>query len=151
MTGRSDFTEQEWDLLLQGPPTAGMIVVTSDSGGVFRESLAMGKAYGEARRQHGASQLLDEITSARPKVDRSRSHSPDELRQNGLERLREVAQLLRQKASEQELDDYRSFVLALAERVAAAHREDGVAVSQAERAAIDEVAAALGASGQPLT
>ena len=90
---------------------------------------------------------------------RSRARSPrltgrestwwEELKQHGLERLREVAQLLGRKASEQELDDYRSFVLALADRVAAAHREDGVEVSPAERAAIDEVATALGASGQP--
>src|SRR3954453_456402 len=106
MTGHSDFTEQEWDLVLQGPPTAGMIVVTSQPGGTFRESLAMGKAYGEARRQHGASQLLDEITGTKPKVDRTRFHSAEELRQHGLERLREAAQLLEQKASEQELDDY---------------------------------------------
>jgi hypothetical protein len=146
MTGRSDFTEEEWELVLEGPPTAGIIVVTSQRGGTFRESLAMGKAYGEARRQHGASQLLDEITGTKPKVDRSRFHSPEELRQHGLERLREVAQLLERKASEQELDDYRSFVLALADKVAAAHREDGVDVSPAERAAIDEVATALGAS-----
>jgi hypothetical protein len=148
MTDRSAFTDQEWELVLEGPTTAGKIVVTSQRGGTFRESLAMGKAYTEARSQHGASQLLDEITGSKPKVDRSRFNSLEELKQKGLEQLREAAQLLEQKATPQELQDYRSFVLALAEKVAAAHREDGVDVSPAERAAIDEVGTALGAGGQ---
>jgi hypothetical protein len=145
VTGKPDFSEQEWELVVEGPPTAGMIVVTAQRGGMFRESLAMGKAYGEARQQHGASQLLDEILAARPKVDHSRFHSVDELKQHGLARLREAVTLLESKAAVQEVDDYRRFVLALAERVAAAHREDGVDVSEAERAAIEEIRSALGA------
>ena len=28
MTGKADFTDEEWKDVLQGPPTAGMIVVT---------------------------------------------------------------------------------------------------------------------------
>jgi hypothetical protein len=28
MTGRADFTQEEWELVLEGPPSAGMIVVT---------------------------------------------------------------------------------------------------------------------------
>jgi hypothetical protein len=44
------------------------------------------------------------------------------------------------------VDDYKRFVLTLTERVAAAHKEDGEQVSDAERAAIDEIASALGPS-----
>ena len=43
----------------------------------------------------------------------------------------------------QEVDDYRRFVLTLADRVASAHREDGVDVSPPEQAAIAEIEAAL--------
>ena len=146
MTGKPDFSEQEWEVVVEGPPVAGMIVLTAQSGGMFRESLAMGKAYGEARKQHGASQLLDELLDTRPKVDHSRFGSVDELKQHGLARLQEAAAVLTSKATPQELDDYRRFVVALAERVAAAHREDGVAVSDAERAAIEEIRSALGTS-----
>ena len=32
---------------------AGMIVATADHGGMMRETFAMTKAYGEARKQHG--------------------------------------------------------------------------------------------------
>ena len=61
MTGKTDFTEEEWQLVLKGPPSAGMIVVTAQRGGTFRETIAIGKAYVEARQQHGESELLDEI------------------------------------------------------------------------------------------
>lgn len=145
MTGKPDFSEQEWELIIEGPPVAGMIVLTAQRGGVFRETLAMGKAYGEARQQHGASQLLDELVTAKPKVDHSRFRSFDELKQHGLARLQEAVALLESKAAPEEVDDYRRFILALAERVAAAHREDGVDVSEAERAAIEEIRSALGA------
>ena len=65
MTGKADFTEEEWELVSEGPPSAGLIVVTAQRGGVFRETFAIGKAYTEARRLHGSSQLLDEMVGAR--------------------------------------------------------------------------------------
>jgi hypothetical protein len=40
--------------------------VTAQRGGSFREAIAMGKAYVEAREQHGKSELLDEIVAAKP-------------------------------------------------------------------------------------
>jgi hypothetical protein len=52
--------------------------------------------------------------------------------------------LLEGKATAGEVDDYRRFVLALANRVAAAHREDGQDVSPAEAEAIQQISAALG-------
>jgi len=146
MTGEADFTEQEWEMMRAVPPLAGMIVVTAARGGTFRESLAVGKAYGEARQQHGASQLLDEIVTAKPKVDHTRFGSFDELQQHGLERLREAVALLEAKATPDEVDDYRRFVLTVAQRVAEAHREEGVTVSDPERAAISEIETALGGS-----
>jgi hypothetical protein len=143
MTGKADFTPEEWELVLEGPPTAGMIVVTAQRGGTIRETLAIGKAYVEARKQHGASELLDEIVSAKPEIDHTRYHSVDELKQNGLQHLRDAVAVLARKATPEELEDYRRFVLALAEKVATAHREDGADVSEAERAAIDEISASL--------
>lgn len=143
MTGKADYTPEEWDLVLEGPPSAGMIVLTAQRGGTFRESIAMAKAYGEARQQHGESQLLDEIVSAKPEIDHTRYHSVDELKQHGLQRLRDAIELLGRKATPEEVEDYRRFVLSVADKVANAHREGGVAVSDAEHAAIDEISAAL--------
>jgi hypothetical protein len=79
MTRRADFTEDDWRVVLGGPPTAGMIVVTAQRGGTFRETFAIAKAYVEARAQHGESELLDEIVSAKPEIDRSR-YSAQEFR-----------------------------------------------------------------------
>jgi hypothetical protein len=147
MTTKADFSPEEWQVVLEGPPTAGMIVITAAHGGTFRETIAMSKAYAEARAEHGASELLDEIVSAKPQVDHTRYHSPEELRNNGLGHLRDAMTVLASKASTQEQDDYRHFVLNLADKVASAHREHGQSVSPAEEEAIQQITAALGATG----
>lgn len=147
MTGKTDFTAEEWELVLEAPPSAGMIVVTADRGGTFRETFSMAKAYSEARQQHGESELLDDVVSAKPKLDRTRFHSVEEQKEHGLRLLRDAVDLLERKATPPELDDYRRFILTLAERVASAHREGGQQVSDSERAAIGEIASALGTAG----
>ena len=148
MTGKADFTEEEWKRVLEGPPSAGMIVVTAQRGGTFRESIAIAKSYVEARRQHGDSELLDEIVAAKPERDHTRYHSVEELKQHGLQHLRDAVELLERKATAEEVEDYRRFVLTLADRVANAHREGGETVTDAERAAIDEISASLGGADQ---
>ena len=145
MTGKADFSEQEWELVTEAPPLAGLMVASSQRGGTFREAISMGKAYAEARQKHGSSELLDAVVASKPKVDHTRYHSPDELREHVLARLGEARELLSAKATEQELADYSAFVESLAERVASAHREGGQDVSDAERAALEAVKAALAA------
>ena len=83
MTGRADFTDEEWTTVLEGPPSAGMIVVTAGRGGTIRETFAIGKAYVEARKEHGASELLDEIVAAKPEMDHTRYRSQEELKEHG--------------------------------------------------------------------
>jgi hypothetical protein len=144
MTTKDAFTPDEWTLVLQAPTGAGMYVVMSTKGGMFRETVAMAQAYAEARKEHGASELLDEIVAARPPREHTRYHSPEELRDAALARLREAVALLAAKATPAELDAYRGFVLDLSGRVAAAHREDEVTMSAGETEAIRQVADALG-------
>ena len=76
MTGSADFTAEEWDAVLEGPTSAGMIVATAERGGTFREAFAMGKAFTEARKEHGDSELLDEIVSDKPEMDRTKAARP---------------------------------------------------------------------------
>jgi hypothetical protein len=147
MTTKAAFSPEEWKMVREGPPTAGMIVVTAARGGMFRETIAMSKSYAEARAQHGESELLDEIVAAKPEVDHTRYHSAQELRDNGLAHLRSATGLVEAKATPEEVDDYRRFVLALANNVAAAHREAGQSVSPAESEAIQQITTALGAAG----
>jgi hypothetical protein len=147
MTTKDAFSPADWKTVLEGPPMAGLIVATAAHGGTIRETIAMAKAYTEARSQHGESQLLDEIVAAKPKVEHTRFHSPDELKEHGLAQLREAVSLVGNTASPEELDDYRQFVITLADKVAAAHREHGQSVSPAEAAAIQDITAAVGATG----
>ena len=145
MTGKADFTPEEWELVREGPPTAALMAMTAEKGGSFRESWALAKAYTEARQAHGESELLDALVGEKP--DLKRYKSPEELDAQGLGRLTEAVALLEQKATAAEVDSYRKFALDVAQRVAAAHKEGGQPVSDAERAAIERVKAILYPSG----
>jgi hypothetical protein len=145
MTAKADFTEEEWELVREAPPSAGLVVISASRGGTFRETFAMSKAYVEARSHHGESELLDEIVSSRPKVDRGGAHSTEELKDRSLEHLRDAIALVERKATLQELADYRSFIMSLVVRVADAHREHGEAESPEEKQAIEAVRTAIGA------
>jgi hypothetical protein len=140
MTGKADFTSEEWDLIREGPPTAGMVALTADKGGTFRETWALAKAYTEARKEHGESELLDTLVAEKPDV--KRYSSPQELDDVGLSRLTEAVNLLGQKANNAEVAAYKKFVMQVAEGVAEAHKEHGAEVSDAERAAIEKIASA---------
>lgn len=146
MTAKADYTEEEWKLLREAPTSAGMLVIQADRGGMFRETFSMARAYTEARREHGASQLLDDLVSEKPEVDRTRFESVEDLRSSLLQHIRDAVGLLQQKATPEELDEYRRFLEHVATRVAEAHREGGERVSEAEREALDEIAAAAGGS-----
>jgi hypothetical protein len=141
MTGKADFTEEEWDLVREGPPAAGMVALTAEKGGTFRESWALAKSYAEARKEHGESELLDALVAQKPQT--KRYSSPEEAETKGLGRLTEAVALLEQKATTEEVTSYKKFVLAVAERVAEAHREGDQSVSEAERAAIEKISASL--------
>lgn len=143
MTAKAAFEPDQWKIIEEAPTSAAMLVIVSQRGGTFRETMAMGKEYAEARSQHGQSELLDELVSARPRVDHTRFHSPEELTEHVLGLVREAVGLVQGKAEAQELEDYRNFILHLSERVAGAHSEGGQAVSDAEQAAIDSIKGAL--------
>ena len=146
MASRTDFTPEEWHLILEAPPSAGMIVVTAQRGGSFRETIAMAKAYAEARQQHGKSELLDDIVAAKPERDHTHYHSFEELKEQGLRHLRESVGLLTTKATPEEVEEYRRFIVTLSQKVAAAHREHGQEVSEAEQTAINDITEALNAT-----
>jgi NADPH-dependent 2,4-dienoyl-CoA reductase/sulfur reductase-like enzyme/ferredoxin/pSer/pThr/pTyr-binding forkhead associated (FHA) protein len=142
---KADFTPEEWDLILEGPPSAGILVVTAQRGGTVREKLGMADAYIEARHQHGESELLDEIVAAKREHDHKRYHSSVELKEHALQHLRDAIALMERKATSAEVEEYRRFVINLAEKVARSHRMGQQTVSEAERAAIEEISASLAA------
>ena len=149
MTGKADFTPEEWKTVLEGPTSAGMVVIAAERGGSVRESFSMAKAYTEARKEHGESQLLDEIVSAKPEMDKPHAHSTEELTEDLLENVRQAISLLEQKASPEEVAEYREFTRNLVHKVAEARKSgflglSGERVSDAETGAIAAVEEALG-------
>src|SRR5439155_5230303 len=93
---------------------------------------------------HGESELLDEIVSAKPQLDHTHYATPEQLREHGLQHLRDAVALLERKSSPEEVDAYKRFVINLATSVAGAHREHGVAISDKEQTTVDEIAKTLG-------
>ncbi|MGI8460272.1 MAG: hypothetical protein ACR2OC_01365 [Solirubrobacterales bacterium] len=154
MTKKADFNAEEWSLVIEAPPIAGLVVITAQRGGTLRESISLGKAYVEAREQHGNSELLDAIVAEKPEMQPKKYGSAEELREGGLAKVREAVELLEEKATSEEVDDYKKFVVSLADRAAHAHKSGGFLgiggdeVSESERAAMDEINAALDSPGQ---
>ena len=64
MTGKAEFTAEEWKTILEGPPAAGMMVVTAGRGGTIKEVFAIGKAYAEARKQQDLDMYLTVVGEA---------------------------------------------------------------------------------------
>jgi len=139
VTAKSDFTEEEWKTVAEGPTSAGFIVATAQRGGTIRESFSIAKAYTEARKVHGESELLDELTSSKPAVDKHRARSPEEVKTHGLQNISEALTVLEGKATPEEVEEYKLFVLGLAQKVAAAAKD----VSPEEHDAIGEIASTL--------
>ena len=144
MTAKADFTEEEWELLREGPASAGMIALLASGGGSFRETWALAKTWAEARQQQGESQLLDELVDEKPDVPRF--GSAEEAEQEGLARLSRAVAVLEQKATPEDVESYKRFALEVAGRVAQAHKEEDETVSGGEREAIEKITASLDTS-----
>ena len=146
MTTKADFNADDWERLAQAPAFAGLMVILADRGGSFRESIALGKTYAAARRE-GGSELLEQVVASPPHVH-PKSVTPDELP----ERVREAIRIVEQKATPEEAEEYRQFILRVADVVAHAHKEGGVLgiggteVSEQEQAVLDQLASTLGTS-----
>jgi hypothetical protein len=151
MTTKADFNGDEWQRVAEAPALGGLIVATAQRGGTIRESLAMGKAYAEAKRQHGeSSDLLGDIVGGIPQIEPRQFSSAEDLRTQGLQRLRDAVALVEGKASPEETEAYRRFAISVAQRAAEADKSGGVLgiggerVSDAEREALAQIAEALG-------
>ena len=152
MTKKADFNAEEWSTVVEGPLLAGMRVIGAERGGTIRESFAVGQAYNAGRERAGESELVDELVASPPALDRSKIEGGD-VSAASTERLREAVRILEEKATAEELEAYGRFVLSVAEAAANAHKEGGFLgvggqpVSEAERAALDEIASLVRPSG----
>jgi hypothetical protein len=146
MTTKSEFNAEEWERVARAPALAGVMVALADRGGTVRESLALGKAYAAARRD-GGSELIEQLLASPPQLNPQTVGQPDQIP----EQIRQAVQTVEEKATPEEAEDYRQFVLRLADVVAHAHKEGGVLgiggkeVSPEEQAALDQLSSTLAA------
>jgi hypothetical protein len=155
MTTKAEFNGEEWDKVAEGPALAGLIVIAAQRGGTIRETLAMAKVYAEAKQSHGSDDLLGDIVGSAPHLDAKQFSSKEDLHTSGLAKLTEAVGIVEAKATPEELADYKSFAMAIAERAAEADKSGGFLgiggerITGKEEAALSEVAAALGTERKP--
>jgi hypothetical protein len=150
MTTKADFNAEEWDRIAEGPALAGLILISAQRGGMIRETFAMAKVYAETNKEHGDSDFIGELAGTKPNPDMKQFSSKEDLRTRGLGKITEAVELLETKADPDEVEAYRSFALSAAQRAAEADKSGGFLgiggerVTDAERTALTDVAAALG-------
>ena len=151
MTTKAEFNAEEWTTVVEGPVYAGMRVITADRGGTLRESLAMGRVYSHARGQQGQSELLDELVASPPSIDqRHVQEAGGDVATAATDRIRDAMAIVEAKATADEVDAYKRFVMSVAQAAASAHKEGGFLgiggkeISPAEDEALNQISTTLG-------
>ncbi len=162
MTTKADFTPDEWNALLAAPMLAGMAVTIAEPSGLIgmlQEGWASAKSMLGAKSDPGASQLAkaiaDDFSSSEGRhaaqayvKSRLTGKSAAELKPQIISALSGIAGILDAKAGA-EGAAVKAWLNHSAQAVAEASKEGGflgfggVAVSDAEKASLDEVAKAL--------
>ena len=156
MSKSTDYTPEEWKAITSAPMLAGLLVSVSDlSGpvGMVKEAMAVVKSVTET-----ASSSSNELIRAVAEGVKAGGGSPDtsELRKNPanaqallIERCKQAAAFVGQK-SPPEAEEYKRWLVSLARKAAEASKEGGflgiggTLVSEAENAALRDMAQALG-------
>ena len=165
MAKKADFTSEEWQLILSMPQVASLyLVLASPSNplGLAQEMIASTKGIVETLKTSSGNELLDAVSAdIREKVEKRERLEPpfktsndlNQVRAQCLQACREVTTLLSQKAPA-DAQAYKQWVYEAAQNTANAAKEGGVfgiggaPVSEAETAALREIATALEISSQ---
>ena len=161
MAKKADFTLEEWQLVLSLPQVASLyLALASPSGplGLVQEMIASTKGIVEALKASSGNELIDAVAAdIRDKAEKREklepplkpSNDPNEMKTQCLQACRDVAALLAQKAPS-DAEPYKQWVYQSAQNSANAAKEGGFLgiggerVSEAETAALKEIAIALG-------
>jgi hypothetical protein len=153
MTTRADYTESQWELLLEVPPlvgTAVMLAGRSGIGGSMKEAFAVASGVLDAREGYESNELIQALIDARV-VDKQRSDAEkfsgnpylgkpsEEIRDIAIDKCRQVADLLAEKATSQaEAEEFKLWALSVGEKVARAAKEGGFLGIGGERVSEEE-------------
>ncbi len=168
MASKASFTPDEWHRIVGSPLAAGMAVTAADPSGLFgllKESFLGGMALLEAKRDAGANALVkavaDDLATAETREGvranlqtRFKGAGAADLKHRAVEELRAVSAILNVKAPE-DAAAFKAWLGQVAQRAAEAANEGGflgfggVAVSEAEKATLAEITAALNTPVSP--
>ena len=154
MTSRQDFTDEEWTRIRRAPLVAGVAISLADPGGpieVAKESVASLRS---ATLPPSQEELLAAVALDVQALAQQRKNPLGDFRprsgQQILEELRGVNELVTAKATPQEAEAFRRWLVAAAQAAADAAKEGGFMgfgaeqVSAGEQRMLDQLRAALG-------
>jgi hypothetical protein len=154
MTSRKDFTDEEWTRIRRAPLVAGVAISLADPGGpieVAKETMATLRS---ATLPPSQEELLAAVAFDVQALARQRQNPLGDFRPTGgqqiLEELRAVNELVTAKATPQEVEAFRRWLVAAAQAAADAGKEGGFLgfgaerVSAGEQRMLDQVRAAVG-------
>ncbi|MBZ6074738.1 hypothetical protein [Microvirga puerhi] len=168
MATKATFTPDEWARIMASPIVAGIAITAADPGGLWsmlKEALASGWALLDVKKDPNADPLVKAVADdlGDPTTRDALRHSFEgrfkgselsSVPQKAIEELRAVAGLLDAKAPE-DAPAFKAWLRQVAQQTAEAGKEGGffgfggVKVSDAEKATLSEIDAALSASGVP--
>lgn len=163
MTNKAAFSPEEWWLLKETPLRVGAaVMVSAESGasGTMKEIVANAQAMADAVAQFPNDDLIQALSDpddastykpAPPDTAGADRHAREEsIQSDALAKCRQAVDVLARKASAQETDEYRKWVMTVGENVARAAGEGGVLgigkkmLSAEEAATLKQIAEALG-------
>jgi hypothetical protein len=164
MTGKSNFTPDEWKVLLQSVMAAGIAITAAEPSGLWgllKESFAGGTELAKAKTDPGTNALIkavvDDFSTAEGSAARDalkakfKDSKPAQIKNKCIEVLRETAAIVDAKAPSDSAA-YKRWLQQISQHVAEAANEGGflgaggVPISEAEKATLTEISTALKAA-----
>jgi hypothetical protein len=159
MTGKADFSDEEWTRLKRAPFIAGMAISISDPGGpieLVKETAATLKTVAGAAEQGDRGELVTALATEVAAESKARKNPLSDFKARGalagqeiLEELTAANGIVSAKASPEDAEAYRTWLKDAALEAAKAAKEGGffgfhaVRVSEGEQRMLDKLGEAL--------
>jgi hypothetical protein len=159
MTGKADFTEDEWATLVRAPSVAGMAITIADPGGpieVVKETSAVLKTT-RAAAHEGRDDLVGHVAREIQSLAEQRKNPIGDFKPKGalggkeiVDEIARAGQIAGEKATPEEAEAFRAWILECAQQAAEAAKEGGFLgfhaerVSQGEKDMLAQLRSALG-------
>jgi hypothetical protein len=159
MTAKTDFTEDEWATLVRSPMVAGMAITLADPGGpieVLKETSAVLRFVAGSSEQR--DDLVGEVARELRALAAQRKNPVGDFKPRGalagkevLDELSRANEIVSAKATPDEAETFRAWIIECAQRAAEAAKEGGFMgfnaerVSQGEKDMLAQLGTVLGA------